>query len=173
MPTYLITRSDFDTYHLRLGANIDFDNDMKPLILEAQFHDLRKHLTPDFYTEVLEVEASGVDAVSGNLTKVNYDLLKPYIVPVLVYYARARYIQAANYRDVRYGQVVKKNPYSEPVESKDLDRQAIHLRSMAFEHYQVLKDFLDDNISNYATYRDSTEDPETGSLSVRIHTLND
>ena len=170
MATALITRSDWDTYKKKLGANVSWDDDVKPIVLESQFHDLRDLLTPDFYTEVDKVAETAGDY--GNLTVANYNLLLPYIKPVVVYFSYARYIQAAQMHDNRYGQVIKTNPYSEPVPTEVIDREARKNRSMAIDHYQVLKEYLDDNLSSYTTYRDADEVPDEKRTSVRFSLLD-
>lgn len=169
MAVYLIDRTDWNTYKKKLGANVDFDADVKPIILEAQFHDLRPLLTQDFYDEVIAVAETSAD--SGNLSLVNYNLLLPYLKPALVYFAYARYIQAAQLHDSRYGQVMKKNPYSENVSPAAIDRQARNNRSMAVDHFSIAKDFLEENLSNYTTYRDAVEAPQKRT-SVRFSTLD-
>lgn len=173
MPTiaYLVARTDFDTYKKKISANISFGDDINPIIWEAQRHELRPRLTADFFEEVMQVANTG--STYGNLTKANYDLLLPYLKPVVVYFAYARYIQVAQFHDSRYGQVIKQTPYSTPVDPQTISREAAANRSMAIDYYEELREYIEDNPSKFSTYINAQEAPLTKRTSIGIHLLSD
>ena len=91
MPTYLIDKADWADY-IYLPASITdtiYGNVIAPKVNKAQDIDLRNILYKDFWDEVYEVAGSGVDSANGKLTKVNYDLLLPYLKPIIIQFAYA------------------------------------------------------------------------------------
>ena len=151
MPNYLIRQSDWADF-FPLGKNVDYLNRVERYVGEAQLHDLRPVLTKDFYTEVLEVAGSGANSANGKLSKADYDLLLPYLKPIIVMYAAARYITMGSAQSTRFGMVNKSNDYSDPLSDSAKKAQAAQLRSNAITHISDLTDFLKDNSTAYPTW---------------------
>lgn len=170
MPTYLISQSDF-VDRVYLPASITstvYSNKIAPAVNEAQEMDLQAILHSDFYDEVMEVAASGVDSANGKLTKVNYDALLPYLKPIVIYFAYARYIGRADLVNSRYGPVNKSNEYSEPLSEGKVNRIQKEERSKAMHHVKKMEDYLEDNLSKYTTWNSKRGNNDSKRTALRI-----
>ena len=167
MATYLISQSDWPDY-IHLPASITstvYDNTVKPYVLQAQDIDLRQILYKDFYDEIMEVAASGSDSANGELTKANYDLLLPYIKPMLVFFAYARYVGKSEIVNSRYGAIQKTNEHSEPISEKKINRLQMQERANAINYLNVMQDYMELNKSKFDTWyrnRDLNDSKRTG-----------
>ena len=173
MATYLIVASDFDNYRkLTPAISAKYEERVRPYVLEAQIADLRDLITKDFYNEVIEVAASEVDSANGKLTKVNYDLLLPYIKPVLAYYTWVRLIRN-NQATITVNSLVRKtNEYSEPTTEREITRLANDAEGMARIYSDDLIKYLTDNKANFTTWRDRDKQGDTERVSVRISAVS-
>ena len=147
-----VVSGDWAAY-VDLGANVDYATRIDLRVKEAERHDLRPLVTPEFYAELVTVAGSGVDHPDGTLTKAAYDLLLPYIKPFVIYSAYARYITDGSYQETRFGGLIQNTEHStRPSEAETL-RRATEQKSKAADYGADLLDFLKDNASDYPTWR--------------------
>lgn len=169
MPTYLIAKSDWaDYYHLPSSITDTIYTDViTPHVNKAQEIDLRNILHKYFWDEVYEVAVSGSDSANGKLTKVNYDLLLPYLKPVIIHFAYARWLDDSEVSIGRYGAVMKVNEHSEPIPEKKLNRLKMTARSGAMSYVQKMIDFMElsANSGKFTTWdanRNKNDEERTG-----------
>jgi hypothetical protein len=153
--TLLISLSDFTPYKA-ISANINVTKKLEPYILEAQEFDLRPLLGDELYNAIVEdFEASPSlqnygDLFSGSEWDCGSHTYKHNgLIPVLCYFAYARYKLNSNVEDTAFGTVVKRNIESEPVSEKTIARQADQARSGAMAYWQKVEHFLNDNSTDY------------------------
>ena len=168
MATYLIIQSDFDDYRKitsHLAAR--YNDRVRPYVLEAQISDLRGVLTKNFYNEVISVADSGVDHPTG-LTKVNYDLLLPYIKPVLVYFTWARLLENNQVTMTVNSVVQKTNEFSTPTSNAQRTAAINSAQSMAQVYVNDMLEYIDDNRAKFATYHNNISKSDRNRTSIRI-----
>jgi hypothetical protein len=153
--TLLISISDFTPYKA-ISANINATKKLEPYILEAQEFDLRPILGDELYNALVEdFEASPSltdygDLFNGSEWTVGSHTYKHNgLIPVLCYFAYARYKLNSNVEDTAFGTVTKRNLESDPVSEKTIARQADQARSGAMAYMQKVINFLNDNSDDY------------------------
>jgi hypothetical protein len=153
--TLLISISDFTPYKA-ISANLNVVKKLEPYILEAQEFDLRPLLGDELYNAVVEdFEASPSLQVYGDLfngsdwTVGSHTYKHNGLIPVLCYFAYARYKTNSNVEDTAFGTVTKRNIESEPVSEKTIARQSDQARSGAMAYWYKVEKFLCDNSEDY------------------------
>lgn len=154
-----IVQSDWANV-IALPANIDYATKIKPSVLEAQQHDLRRALGVEFYAEVCAVlDNSNVVTGSGaDMTQQAYDDLLPYLKWPVLYFAHARYIAQADTQHTQSGLVKKETAWSSHEEQKNIDRRAAVERSKGTDYITDLVDYLSEKSSNYLTWKTNQSD---------------
>ncbi len=171
MATYLIEESDFDTYRKVTPAlSSKYDDRVKPYVLESQLADLRELIGDDFYDELIDVAVSGSDHATG-ITKDNYDLLLPYIKPIIVYYTWVRLLENNQVTITVNSAVRKTNEYSNPTSNTQLTSRITNAQSMAVMYSRDLVKYMKTNRSGFATYFNNVSDSHTGRTSIRISAI--
>ena len=156
MPTYLINKSDWADYVYLPPSITDtiYTNIIAPHVNKAQDIDLKNILHKDFWSEVYEVAASGADSANGKLAKVNYDLLLPYLKPIIVQFSYARWLDDSEVSISKYGAIQKTNEHSEPISEAKLSRLKIKERSAGSAYVRSMIDFMEltANAGKFATW---------------------
>jgi hypothetical protein len=141
----LINQEDFEGY-ADVSANID-SKYLEPHIRVAQETTLKTILCSDFYTEILsQFEAD-------TLTTENETIL-PYIQKCLIFYSYVGYLLYAQIRSTPHGFVQKKSDESDQITDKRLGELLNDAREKARFYEGELREFLEDNEDDYATWRD-------------------
>jgi hypothetical protein len=159
--TLLISLSDFTPYKA-ISANINATKKLEPYILEAQEFDLRPLLGEELYNAIVEdFEArpslpdysdlfNGCEwTISGHTYK------HEGLIPVLCYFAYARYKLNSNTEDTAFGTVTKRNNESDPASEKTINRQADQARSGAMSYFSRVQNYLNDNSVDYPLWVNS------------------
>jgi hypothetical protein len=122
--TLLLAKADFKGY-ADLAESIDIDR-IAPHILGAQRHRLRPLLTDRLTDELLRLVAAerAADVASPAPLVFPWSALRTKAVAVVACAAMARYSPFGNTTAVSNGFVQKTSQYSQPVDGRDLARQA-------------------------------------------------
>lgn len=159
--TLLISISDFTPYKA-ISANINATKKLEPYILEAQEFDLKPLLGDELYNALVEdFEASPSltdysDLFNGSeWTLSGHNYKHAGLIPVLCYFAYARYKLNSNTEDTAFGTITKRNNESEPVSEKTISRQADQARSGAMSYMNQVIKFLNDNSTDYPLWVNS------------------
>lgn len=155
----LIKQSDFIPYR-DINKNIVTEKMLDPYIYQSQFIDFKEVFGQEFYYDLLaDFQGSPklskyADLFNGSTYTINgHSYTHEGLIPVLVYFAHARYIMGKDTVDTAYGTVLKTNDYSQPSEEKRITRLADNSRSLAFAYLQPVIKFMDDNHLNYPLWR--------------------
>lgn len=130
-------------------------------IFEAQQQDLRPLMNDALYTDFMtryDVPADPMyslyqSLLGGQIFLYGGRMIEyPGLIPIVVYYALARFIQSNSINITSFGIVTKKVDQSDPVDPKLIAAEAASLRSQAISYGELLKKFLYINIANYPLY---------------------
>lgn len=169
----IVVKADFANY-VHLPTNFRYDETMKPRVLQAQQHDLRKLVGKEFYAEIAQVLDNSGTVPGGltTLTQTAYDNIVPYIKPVVIHFAYARFINQQDEHNTNYGTVVKKNPHSEPISEKRRTTRTVAERSKAVDYWQDMLEYMEDNTGDYPTWRDNKpKESEKGTMSINFSSV--
>lgn len=163
-PIYLIDRDDFIPYE-DINVNIPVIKKLNPFILQAQFIDLVAIFGQEMYNDILQdsigspAYAKYDELVNGSTYEHNeHQYTHEGLVPVLCYFAHARYVLHKNLNDTAYGLVAKKNDYSEPVSDKSLIRLSDQSKSLAFAYMLPVIKYLDVHIEEFPLWKNHNYD---------------
>lgn len=135
----------------RLNASIieaqDFD--IKPAIGGALFHDVvtKYALSPADTNIVKLVEGGTYEDCEGNT------IAFAGLAKALKYYALARFRKKQPINDTNFGVVMKRDNYSDPVDSKMLSQSIDDARSSGYGYLQETMKYLQQNKDIYPLYK--------------------
>ncbi len=144
-----------------ISANINLAF-LNPYIMEAQEFDLRPFLGEQMYLDLLsDFVASPSLQVYGNVYDPlqyiapgsTYNYQHDGLVPVLAYFAYARYVENAGIESNKFGLVAKKTDLSDPISSGERARRVASARSKAVIYQERLKLYLDLFRATYPLWR--------------------
>lgn len=158
-PTILTNVTNIARYK-SITANINGAKQLEPFILDAQEFDVRAFLGAELYLELLDqYDASpqfgGTDTAyaklfNGSEYTVNGKRRNhPGIEAVLIHFAYARYCENANSISTKAGFKTKTNEWSNDLSEKSIARKIQQAKSAAVALQERVKDFLDENESDY------------------------
>ena len=127
--TPIITKADFAPY-VDVAANLQ-DVKVNPRILEAQTFDLKPLFGVAMYQDYFD-------------TPLTYELLTPYIKPVLVYFSCARLIKSLDLHITPNGIMQKRNEYSDHMDIKAIDRMAVLYQNLAIGYWGEAQMFINE-----------------------------
>jgi hypothetical protein len=149
----LITITDIQKYK-PVSSNTNTAKKIDPYILEAQMLDLRKILGDALYFDLVknwpvpegeptDMSVYYTDLMNGKeYTHQGISYTFSGLIPVLAYYAYARYAADSSTEETATGMVTKTNQFSTPVSEKTIARKVDQARSAAFSYQLEMIDFL-------------------------------
>jgi len=153
LETLLITLSDIAQYKA-ISANLNTDKKVNPFILEAQNIDLKKMLGNSFFYDLIadfndspSLQKYNTLFNGGTWTCGNRSYTHKGLKTVLVYLSSSRITMASNIEATAFGQVVKRNEYSDKVSESTLIRMIEQDKSTALAFFDDVKKYMDDNKS--------------------------
>lgn len=156
--TLLISIADFTPYKA-LSSNLTTVKNLDPYILEAQEFDLKKLLGRELYIDLLtDFEASPSLSVYEDLfngLKYTYEgnlYEHKGLVPILCYYAYARYVLNSGGHSTDYGLRKKLNSDSEEVSESEKARRVTQAKEGAVAYWNDTKLFLDHYATTYTLW---------------------
>ena len=172
--TKLIEASDFAPYKV-IADNITESKTIDPYILEAQQFDLKPLLGQELFIDLLEdfEDTPSLSKYEDLFNGKSYEKYgKKYkhqgLVPVLCYFAYARYLTNANQSSTEYGVVQKRTDESQPVPEATLARMITQAREGAMAYWHDVKTYLDHNANDIPLWNCSKKDwPISGLPSMR------
>jgi len=155
--TLLITGNDIAKYK-PFSANINFAKKLEPFILESQEFDLKKLLGPAMYLDLIK-DFNGSPSLEKysdiyNEKEFIYkgEVMKHEgLIPVVSYFAYARYVLFANNESTAFGTVTKNNEHSAFSSDKSIQRMSDQAVSAANEYWKYIEMFL--NISDFDLWK--------------------
>jgi hypothetical protein len=143
------------------SITINTDNTrLENYIQEAQDFDLQPFLGNELYYDLIADKESSPslatygDLYNGSTYSIGNRTFKHVgIVPVLVYFTYARYLANQNVASTKYGMVVKTNDFSQPADSKTVQRLIDQAKSGALVYQDQVKQFLDYKNPRYPLWR--------------------
>lgn len=155
----LVTLQQIQSYK-SLTRNLDEAKQMLPYIQEAQEFDLRPFLGEELYNALVDDYNEGLspclatdiysDLYNGSTyTYGGHTYTNPGIVPVLCYFAYARYVEASGLHSTPTGFVQKNTEWSSAASEKTLSRVSHQARSGAIEFQERVRKFLSLNSTDY------------------------
>jgi hypothetical protein len=147
METLLLAKADFKDF-ADLPESLDLDR-LRPHILAVQRTRLRPLLTGALYDELVRLVAAATPTAS--LVAPWSELLKE-VVPVLACASMARYTPFSQTTATSNSMVRKTSQYSEPVDTRDLARQANIYDGDALSHEVALSAWLTANAASFAGF---------------------
>jgi hypothetical protein len=179
---YLINQATF-AYYEDLSSNID-QNRLLVCIKKAQDLDLKLFMGHAFYYDFIK----WFTMVNGVLTPVNgipqnytnlfdgceyqdrygYNIIYEGIIPALVYWTFARFIEADAVRYTSTGPVTKQHDSADAVKVSDIVKLVQQQRSVANAHANEIEKFLFDNQALYPLWRFSEKNKSSRQSGPRI-----
>ncbi len=143
----LLTKADFKDY-ADLSESLDIDR-LRPHILAAQLNRLRPILHEALLDELLRLNTL---ATAQAPLVAPWSELRKQCVPVVANAAMARYTPFGNTTAVSHGFATKTSQYSQPVDGRDLARQANIYDGDALTHEVALTNWLKVNGSLFGNF---------------------
>jgi hypothetical protein len=148
-PTPLLVKADFKDY-ADLPESLDMDR-LRPHILSAQLNRLLPILTEPLFNELLRLNTLALATVPAPLVA-PWDGLRKQCVPVVANAAMARYSPFSQTTQTSNGPRQKSGQYSEPIDGRDLARQALIYDGDALTHEVALKAWLKTNAALFTGF---------------------
>lgn len=156
---YLITKTEIQTYYPT--AVLD-DGRIKPCILEAQRMDLRPVLNDAFYYALM----NDFNTTTGLNTTPAYETLRSGgtyaysaqtiqfdgIIPMLTYFAIARFVERNPLHITRMGVTIKETDQSSPADARQIKELVNNLRSVAIMYQNQVIQYLEQNTTTFSLY---------------------
>jgi len=146
-PTTLLVKDDFKDY-ADLPESLDMDR-LRRHILAAQLNRLQPILTEPLLNELLRLNALATAAAP---LAAPWSELRKQCVPVAANASLARYWPFSQTTVTSHSTVRKTSQYSEPIDGRDLARQALIYDGDALTHEVALKVWLKVNASSFAGF---------------------
>ena len=151
--TALITVDDIKKYR-PIAANITQAR-ILPYILESQVIDLRATLGDKLYEDFMAdySVAKYQTLINGGTYVVDsVTITFPGLVPMLCYFALARFVPNAQINLTAFGLVKKNSAESTPLDAREVDVLASELRSVAISYQDKVRAFLNNDPTTYPYY---------------------
>lgn len=151
----LITISAFAGIY-DLSSNMNAAKKLDPCILAAQDIDICAFMGDAFYFDFIKNSGTapypdllnGKEYADADGNTIKFEGIKR----VLVHYSYARYIEAGNHFNTPYGEVYKKENYSQGIDPKEISRVANQARSQAYKYQEDVIKFLN-RVSSDSLYQ--------------------
>ncbi|HET6224670.1 MAG TPA: hypothetical protein VFF27_00230 [Bacteroidia bacterium] len=144
--TLFISQEDFKE-RVDLSDNV-LSKYIIPNIASVQDRYIKKILCKDFYDELI------YQIDNDSLTTENETLVDDYIKPAMVFRSYARYLATANVYSTPSGFRKFKEDNSDSADAADMAAFLNQANSDATFYERELFEFLENNLDDYATYRD-------------------
>jgi len=150
-------------------SDTTYDSVLNMHIIDAQSSDIQKLLGSDFFHDLIRNSADanyqtllkgGVYVFNGT-TYTNVGLNK-----VIEHYAYSRYKRFGSNKDTPWGSVIKTAENTEQTSLADKKATYTENRSLAFNYWENVRNFLDRNFSDYPLYENSCL-PQHSTLKIR------
>ena len=182
-PIYLIDQITFQNYE-DLSVNIKSDR-IKVFVKKAQELDLKPFLGHALYYDFIQYfNADGTlmpntpqpykDLLNGSeyLDRYGHVVLYEGLLPMLVYYSFARFVEADAIHYTATGPVIKHHDNAEALSPKDIIRLVQQHRSVANAHANEVEKFLRDNRVDFPLWNYNPKNKSSRQAGPRIRAID-
>jgi len=180
---YLINQTTFQNYE-DISVNIKperlnvfikkaQDLDLKPFLGHALYYDFIQHFNSDGTLQDTAPQPYK-DLLNGSeyLDKYGHIVLYEGLLPALVYFTFARFIEADAVHYTAIGPVVKHHDMGDPVAPKDIVKLVQQQRSVANAHANEVEKFLWDNKDDFPLWRYNGKNKSSRQSGPRIRSVD-
>ena len=182
-PIYLIDQITFQNYE-DLSVNIKSDR-IKVFVKKAQELDLKPFLGHAFYYDFIQYfNADGTlmdntpqpykDLLNGSeyLDRYGHVVLYEGLLPMLVYFTFARFVEADAIHYTATGPVIKHHDNAEALSAKDITKLVQQHRSVANAHANDVEKFLRDNRADFPLWNYDPKNKSSRQAGPRIRAID-
>ena len=149
------------------------DLDLKPFLGHALYYDLIQNFNPD--GSIMDSAPQNYkDLLNGSeyLDQYGHVVLFEGLVPTLVYFTFARFIEADAIHYTATGPVVKHHDNGDPVSPHDIVKLVQQQRSVANAHANEVEKFLWDNRQNFPLWQYNGKNKTSRQAGPRIRSVD-
>jgi hypothetical protein len=182
-PIYLITPSTFQNYE-DISANIKperlnvfikkaQDLDLKPFLGHALYYDFMQYFNADG-TLMDTAPQQYKDLLNGSeyLDRYGHIVLYEGLIPTLVYFTFARFIEADAVHYTSTGPVLKHHDNADAIAPKDIVKLVQQQRSVANAHANEVEKFLWDNKTEFPLWHYNGKNKSSRQAGPRIRSID-
>ena len=163
----LVNRTDIAEF--RDISDTVYDKVLNMHILDAQFNDVQKLLGADFFNDLIRNYTSTayqalLNAGTYTFSGTTYTMVG--LKTVIVFYSYARYVRFGSNKDTPFGLVIKTSESTEQASASDKKAIYTENKSLAFNYWENVRNFLDRNFADYPLYENSCL-PQHTTLKIR------
>lgn len=186
-PLYLINQASLTTFE-DISVNIKpervlvfvkkmQDLDLKLFLGHAFYYDLIKYISttvPGVIQFANNTPQQYMDLINGTTyaDPHGYNIIYEGLIPTMVYFTFARFIEADAVRYTATGPVTKKHDNADPLKISDITKLVQQQRSVANAHANEVEKFLSDNKQKFPLWRPSYDNKNARQPGPRIRSID-